>query len=207
MLETLAMLKQGGWPMAPLAVCSVLALAVILERVYALRRNRVIDPAVVQALEAYRGEDSAAGTLIVCQRARGPFARMAAGLLKQRHLHHDQAIEAMHALGRSQIGELERGLTLLEIIAGISPLIGLLGTVLGMVEVFNAITASGLGNPQVLSSGISKALVTTIGGLCVAIPALAFYSLFSKRVDELAAEMQDRATGFLLKLQSFQEED
>ncbi len=75
-----------------------------------------------------------------------------------------------------------------------------------MVEVFNAITAAGLGDPQVLSAGISKALVTTIGGLCVAIPALAFYSLFSKRVDDLAAEMQDRATAFLLKLQQFQEE-
>ena len=109
----------------------------------------------------------------------------------------------MHAAGRTQVGTLERGLTVLEIITGISPLLGLLGTVLGMVTVFNAITAAGLGNPQVLSGGISKALVTTVAGLTVAIPALACHTWFSRRVDDLAVEMQDRATGFIAKLQSF----
>ncbi|MDP7639362.1 MAG: MotA/TolQ/ExbB proton channel family protein, partial [Candidatus Hydrogenedentes bacterium] len=95
---------------------------------------------------------------------------------------------------------LERGLTLLEIVAGISPLIGLLGTVLGMVTVFDAITAEGIGNPQVLSNGISKALVTTVAGLCIAIPSLAFHSYFSRRVESLAMEMQDVAMGFITKV-------
>jgi biopolymer transport protein ExbB len=95
---------------------------------------------------------------------------------------------------------LERGLTMLEIIANVSPLIGLLGTVLGMVTVFDAVTAQGLGNPQILAAGISQALITTIAGLCVAIPALAFHGIYSKRVDELSIEMQERATAFLAKL-------
>ena len=98
------------------------------------------------------------------------------------------------------MGRLDRGLIVLEIVAGISPLIGLLGTVLGMVTVFDAIAVQGLGNAQVLSEGISKALVTTVGGLCVAIPALAFHSIFSRRVESLAVEMHDLATGFLSKL-------
>ena len=111
-----------------------------------------------------------------------------------------EILATMYATGRTQIGILERGLTLLEIIASISPLIGLLGTVLGMVTVFNAISAGGIGNPQVLSDGISKALITTVAGLSVAIPALGFHSWLSRRVDEFATEMQDRATGFIAKL-------
>ena len=204
MFETLGMLKQGGWPMLALGVCSLAAVAIIMERLFALRHKKVIDARAVQVIEEYEGESSAAGALAACQRCPGAFAQVAATIIKMRHLDHAQAIESMHAAGRTQISRLERGLTVLEIIAGASPLIGLLGTVLGMVEVFNAITAKGLGNPQDLSDGISKALITTVAGLCIAIPALAFHSLFAKRVEELAAEMQDLATGFIVKLQGLQ---
>ena len=89
---------------------------------------------------------------------------------------------------------------MLEIVASVSPLLGLLGTVLGMVSIFDAISASGAGNPQVLSEGISKALVTTIAGLCVAIPALAAHGWLSRRVDDYAAELQERATGFIIQI-------
>jgi biopolymer transport protein ExbB len=193
---------KGGWPMYPLALCSLAMLAVVLERAYALRRDRVIAPEIVRILHEY-GHDN--GTTIsqmlaICRHSPGAFARIAEELIQMRHLTHAQLLETMHAVGRTHVGRLERGLTLLEIIAGISPLIGLLGTVLGMVSVFDAITAEGLGNPQVLSDGISKALVTTIAGLCVAIPALTFHGIYSKRVDDLAVEMQERATAFLAKL-------
>ena len=199
--EVLTILEQGGWPMIPLAVCSVVAVTIIIERAVALRRRRVIDPRVVWVVDRYEGEGSVAPSLAACGRSRSAFARIVAEIVKARHLDHAQAIESMHAVGRTQVGRLERGLTLLEIIGGISPLIGLLCTVLGMVEVFNAITASGMGDPQVLSEGISRALITTVAGLCVAIPAVAFYSLYAKRVDTLATEMQDRATAFIVRLQ------
>ena len=99
-------------------------------------------------------------------------------------------------------GRLERGLTVLEVVAAVSPLLGLLGTVLGMVQIFEAITAAGLGDPQVLAGGIGKALITTVAGLCVAIPALAAHSFLARRVDEYAIEMQNRATVFLVRLQT-----
>ncbi len=204
MLESLELLRQGGWPMIPLALCSLVALAVILERSFVLRRRRIIEDRIVRALEEYQGEASAERMIALCRRSRAPFARIVEEVVQTRRLEHAQAIEVMHAVGRTQVGRLERGLTMVEIIAGISPLIGLLGTVLGMVTVFNAITVEGLGNPQVLADGISKALITTVAGLCVAIPALAFHGIFSKRVEELATEMQNHATGFIVKLQGMQ---
>lgn len=204
MFETLHMIRQGGWIMFPLGICSIVALTIIIERALALRHSRVIDPITLRIINDYEGEASATPSIIACQRCSGVFASILAEVIRNRRLDHAQAVESLRAVGRTQVGRLERGLTVLEIVAGISPLLGLLGTVLGLVQVFDAITARGLGDPQILSSGISKALVTTVAGLMIAIPALAFYSLFSKRVDELATEMQDRATGFLLKLQHYQ---
>ncbi len=202
MSDLVTMVQQGGWPMIPLGVCSLAASAIVLERAVALRRNKVISPEIVRILHEF-GIDSGATprhSLAVCQRTPGAFARIAEELILTRHLSHAQLLETMHAVGRTHVARLERGLTLLEIIAGISPLIGLLGTVLGMVTVFDAITSQGLGDPQILAAGISKALVTTIAGLCVAIPSLAFHGIYSKRVEELAIEMQERSTAFLAKL-------
>jgi biopolymer transport protein ExbB len=202
MVDVLNMLRQGGWIMFPLGLCSLIAVAVILERTIALRRHRVINARLLKIIREYRGEESAESALIACQRAPGALSEVFAEIIRARDLDHVQATENMHAAGRSQMGELERGLTVLEIIAGISPLLGLLGTVLGMVTVFNAITAQGLGNPQVLSDGISKALITTVAGLSVAIPALAAHSLFSKRVDSLSSEIQGHATRLIIKIQN-----
>lgn len=197
-----SMLVQGGWIMFPLAACSIAGLTIVIERAIALRRNAVLDPTIVDLAEDYSAKTSPEKAELACRRAHGPFARLIEQVLAARHLDHIQALETMHAVGRTQVARLERGLIILEIVAGVSPLLGLLGTVLGMRTVFNAITAEGLGNPQVLSAGISKALVTTVAGLSVGIPALAFHSWFSSRVDDLATEMQDRATGFVAKLQA-----
>ena len=200
MTEAIAILRDGGWVMAPIALCSVVAAAIILERSFALRRQRVIDPALT-ALTARPGSGAPAGDVLeACQGSPSPFARIIEETIHARELGRAQAVETMHATGRSQMGTLQRGLTVLEIIAGVSPLLGLLGTVLGMVTVFNAITAEGIGNPQVLSAGISQALVTTVAGLSVAIPALAAHSWFSRRVEELATEMHERATVFVARL-------
>lgn len=202
MSEFLDLMRQGGWPMIPLSICSVAALAVVFERAFALRRNKVIHPEIVRILHEFGDPDggSPSHSLAVCQRTPGAFARIAEELIQLRNLSHAQLLETMHAVGRTHVARLERGLTMLEIIANVSPLIGLLGTVLGMVTVFDAVTSKGLGDPQVLAAGISQALITTIAGLCVAIPALAFHGVYTKRVDELSIEMQERATAFLAKL-------
>lgn len=198
MIETLL---KGGWPMAALAICSIAAVTLIIERAIALRRKRVIDSRVLAVIDNYHGETSAENAMLACRRAPGAFAHVVREIIETRRLDHAQAIETMHAVGRTQVARLERGLTVMEIIANVAPLIGLLGTVLGMLTVFSAIHQEGLDNPQVLSDGIAQALVTTVAGLCVAIPALAAHGIYSKRVDELAVEMQDRATSFIVKLQ------
>jgi biopolymer transport protein ExbB len=202
MFETYEVLRQGGWPMIPLGVCSLLALAIIIERAFALRRHRIIEAPVLQVIGIHGSTVDPGPALAVCERTGGPLARIVTEVIRSRELDHHQAIEKLHAAGRIQVERLERGLTLLEIIAGISPLIGLLGTVLGMLSVFQTITREGLGDPALLADGIGEALVTTVAGLCVGIPALAFHTLFTKRVDQLAGEMQDRAVGYLVRLQA-----
>ena len=203
MFDAIDVLRQGGWPMIPLAFCSLAAVTIIIERLVALRRGRVLQAGVVDALQSYAGEDSVQPTLDVCVQSGGAFARIIEELLGARHLDHVHVIETVHVTGRREVGRLERGLIVLEIIAGISPLIGLLGTVLGMVTVFDAITAEGIGDPQVLSDGISKALITTVAGLCVAIPSLAFHSYLSNLVESMAIEMEELATGFSARMRAF----
>lgn len=205
--ETWTMIMQGGWPMIPLGILSVIGVAIVVERAFALRRQHVIAPGIVRLVQTFERDGATESAIATCQRAHGAFARIVEQVLRDRHLEHAQALERMRAVGRTQLGRLERGLTVLEIVAAVSPLIGLLGTVLGMVTVFNAITAQGLGNPQILADGISKALITTVAGLCVAIPALAFHSLFTKRVEDLATEMQDHATAFIIRMQSLKREE
>lgn len=200
MQETWELLKQGGWSMVPLALCSVIGLTIILERAWALRRGRIVPDGMVGIVDAYAGESSAEPTLHACRRSSSSIAQVLEALLLVRAFNHEQIIDTMQAVGRREVERLERGLVALEVIAGISPLIGLLGTVLGMVAVFDAISVQGLGDAQVLSAGISKALVTTIAGLGVAIPALAFHGYFTKRVESMAIEMQEIATNFSTKL-------
>ena len=197
MFHTLA---QGGLTMIPIGICSLLGLTIVIERFIALRRSRVIPESMTDLIERYSADTSPEKALQRCERERGAFARIVRECLLARHLEHAQVIETMHATGRTQVGQLERGLIVLEIVANITPLLGLLGTVLGMITVFNAITAQGIGNPQVLSDGISKALITTVAGLSVAIPALACHNLLSRRIDDYATEMQERATVFIVRL-------
>jgi biopolymer transport protein ExbB len=205
MFQTLVLIKQGGLTMIPIGLCSLAGLAVVIERMYALRRKLVIDDRVARMIDQFDEETSPDRALALCQRVPGAFARIVETVLRSRNLDEAHLIETMHSTGRAQVGHLERGLTLLEIIGNVSPLLGLLGTVIGMVQMFMAIEVQGIGNPQVLSGGIGKALITTIGGLCVAIPALACHGWLSKRVDDLAVEMQERAMAFISTLATLQQ--
>lgn len=186
--------------MIPLAICSIAAVTIVIERLVALRRSRVLNVRLVDRVEQYRGQEPLDTVLHACVVEGGPLARIIEEVARVRDQDAAHQIETLNAAGRREVGQMERGLIVLEIVANISPLIGLLGTVLGMVTVFDAITVQGLGNPQVLSGGISKALVTTVAGLCVAIPALAFHSYLSKQVQTYAIDMHDLATAFAATL-------
>lgn len=193
--------------MVPLAICSVSGLAVIFERFIALRRGRSIPQAVVGLIDLYQGEGSVESAIQTCRHSRSSLARIVEEMILARKQGYTHLIESLNATGRREVERLERGLIVLEVVAGISPLIGLLGTVVGMVTVFDAISAEGLGNAQVLSAGISEALITTITGLSIGIPALAFHSYFSKCVESIAIEMQELTTAFAAKLDTANSKD
>lgn len=203
MQDTLHMLRQGGLTMVPLAIFSIVGLAIVIERLLALRRSTVIDARVSKLVDEFARDTPPDRALVLCRQSKGAFARIIEAVLESRHLDPSQALEHMHAAGRAQVGRLERGLTVLEIIGGVSPLLGLLGTVLGMITMFGAFTSEGISNPQVLSNGIAKALITTVAGLSIAIPAVALHSWLSRCVEDLATEMQERATSLITKIEAF----
>lgn len=203
MFETLA---AGGWIMGLIGLLSLAMVTIAIERAVALRRPKVIAAPVVRLIDEYGPRTDPNQALTLCQRHKGPLARITGECIHARHLAQPQITEIMHATGRAQLTGLERGMTVLEIIAQVSPLLGLLGTVLGMIDVFDAITAEGVGNAQVLSLGIKKALVTTVGGLTVAIPALAAYSVLMKRIDDYGTELHERATTFIVRLTAAERE-
>ncbi len=188
--------------MIPLVICSILALAIIIEKAYTLRTRKVIAPEIVGLIESMRGDEDLLAPAAVCRRVDTPFARVINTGLANRSLPRTENVEMVQAAARHEVGSLERGLMMLEIITGISPLLGLLGTVLGIFHVFNVIVERGVGEASILSGGISEALVTTIVGLFIAIPSLVAHSYYSKRVDELVLEIERHANVLIHKLYS-----
>lgn len=189
----LELIKAGGWLMLPIILCSVIALGIIVERLWSLKRNRVLPEHLVAQVWHWLKRRELSGERIEAIRKSSPLGRvLAAGLVKQNT---DREImkESVEDTGRHVAHELERYLNTLGTIAAISPLLGLLGTVVGMVRVFAQITAHGVGNPSVLAGGISEALITTAAGLTVAIPALIGYRYLKGRVDELVVRMEQEA--------------
>ncbi len=187
------LIQSGGWLMLPILAVSILALTIIGERLWALQRRRNVPPNLVA--QVWRGIKN--NTLDSEQlreiRSKSPLGRVvAAGLV---NMHHERAVmmESIADAGRHEAHALERFLNTLGTIAAVSPLLGLLGTVIGMIKVFSTISAQGLGNAPALAGGISEALVTTAAGLVVAIPALAMHRYFRGKVDALVVEMEQEA--------------
>jgi biopolymer transport protein ExbB len=183
----------GGWLMLPIILCSVVATAIIIERLWSLRRPRVVpENLVAQVWQLHRDGEITAGH-ISSIRDGSPLGRiLSAGIINRQHSREIMK-EAIEEVGRQVVHELERYLNSLGTIASITPLLGLLGTVIGMIKVFSAITLVGVGDPGVLAGGISEALITTAAGLSVAIPSLMFHRYFSGRVERLVVAMEEEA--------------
>lgn len=193
----LEIIEAGGWLMWPILACSVLATAIVCERFWSLRTSRIIPPHLVtQAWRLYRQGELDAARLRQLQSSSPLGAILAAGLANHRY-GREVMKEAIEDVGRQVAHELERFLDLLGTIASVSPLLGLLGTVMGMIKVFSAITAAGVGDPQVLAGGISEALITTAAGLSVAIPALIFHRHFQAKVVDLVLRMENESLRFI----------
>jgi len=189
--------QAGGWLMLPIIACSVVAAAIILERLWTLQPNRVLPKDLTAEVWKWVSSEELDPQHIQALHQGSPLGQvLAAGLLNQNESR-EIVKESIEDTGRHVVHELEHYLNPLGTIAAISPLLGLLGTVIGMVKVFAAITASGVGNPSVLAGGISEALITTAAGLTVAIPSLMGYRYLRGRIDGLVVRMEKEAMKFL----------
>jgi len=191
---------KGGIIMIPLFLCSVVALAIFIEKTIALRRKRVIVPEVVSVLESIRDAGDIALAVAICEKHRGPFANIIRISLENRELPREEIKETLSDQGRQEIHHLEKGLTMMETIAGIAPLLGLLGTVLGILKVFKVISVLGVGQASALAGGISEALITTIAGLFIGIPALVAYNYFGHKAESLVLEIEKYSNRLLTKI-------
>lgn len=188
----LALIEAAGWPIWPLIFASIIALAVILERLYTLRAGQINPPGLLeQTLERVRRNGVTSETLRALAEG-SPMGRVLAAGLRNLNSSRELMKESLEEAGRAVAHDLERYLTTLGTIATVAPLLGLLGTVIGMVEIFGSQTPTG-SNPAVLAHGISVALYNTAFGLIVAIPSMIFYRFFRGRVDALLVEMEQQA--------------
>jgi len=186
-------LQAGGWLMLPILLCSIIAAAIIIERFWTLQRRRVLPKDLAMRVWEWARDRRLDQKHLSVLAANSPMGRILAAGLANRHQSREVLKEIVQDTGRHVVHELERYLNSLGTIAAISPLLGLLGTVIGMVKVFTAITTAGVGNPGVLAGGISEALITTAAGLSVAIPSLIAYRYLRGRVDALVVEMEKEA--------------
>jgi len=189
----LEIFQSGGWLMVPILLCSIVAAAVCVERMWTLQRSRIVPKNLLaQIWSALKSADLDSQKLREL-RANSPLGQILAAGIANSKRGREIMKEAMEEAASQVSHDLQRYLTTLGIIASISPLLGLLGTVVGMIQVFTALMLEGAGNANVLAGGISQALITTAAGLSVAIPALMFHRFFLRRVDELMISMEQEA--------------
>ena len=185
--------KAGGPVMVPIILASIIAAAIFLERLWTLQQRRVLPTELTEKVWKWVEQRQIQDKHITALQQNSPLGKiLAAGLLNR---HRERAVikEAIEDTGRHVVHELERFLNALGTIAAVSPLLGLLGTVLGMIRTFNMLTTETVGNPAALAGGIAEALITTAAGLTVAIPALLGYKYLRGRVANLVVEMEKAA--------------
>jgi len=191
------LIRLGGWLMAPIMACSIVACAIIIERFWSLGRPRVAPPYLLAQVWTWLKNKQLDADRLGRIRRASPLGRiLAAGLVAARH-GREETGQALENAGTQVVHELERHLNALGTIALIAPLLGLLGTVWGMIQVFDDIMLLGAGNAELLAGGISEALITTAAGLSVAIPSLVFHRHFRRRVDALALELEQESLKFV----------
>ena len=188
--------RAGGPFMWPIIICSVAAVGILLERLWTLQRKRVLPQDLIKKVTDLAERNQVNPKVIEALEKNSPLGRVLAAALANRHRGHDIMMERVEDTGRHVVHELERFLNSLGTIASISPLLGLLGTVTGIIRAFNAVMLGGMGDPRLLAGGISEALVTTAGGLAVAIPSFIAYRYLRGKVERIVIEMEKIAVTF-----------
>jgi biopolymer transport protein ExbB len=187
----------GGPVMIPIGISSVVGLAVFLERMWSLRRSNVAPPSVIREVTRLAREGKFEDALAVCRRASLPVTRLMEIPLAMRGATREVIKERIEELGRREASELERFISVLTTVGALGPLLGLLGTVGGMILTFQTVQQSANADVHQLAGGIAQALVTTFGGLCVAIPAVAVSRYLLARVDSLVLELEEASLTLL----------
>lgn len=183
--------------MIPIFVCSVLALGIVIERLFNLRARRILRDEVIGEVETMLREKRISEASMLCRRSSSMMSRILLVAILNHERDKSEIKEMIEDAGRQETPSLQRYLNLLGTIAGIAPLLGLLGTVAGMIRVFDVISAMGVGHPNALAGGISEALLTTAAGLTVAIPSLVFHSYFVNKSDGLVLAMEKHSLRLL----------
>lgn len=199
--------KAGGWMMVPIILASVTAMAIVIERFWSLQRRRVMPDNLVARVWQWARADVLDDKRIQALREGSPLGRiLSAGLINRDH---DREVmkESIEEVGRHVVYELGRYLNTLGTIAAVSPLLGLLGTVIGMIKVFSTLTTHGVGDVDMLGGGIAEALITTAAGLSVAIPTLMFHRYFRSHVEGLVVNMEQEALKLVEILHGQRERD
>jgi biopolymer transport protein ExbB len=189
------MFQAGGWPMWPLLLASVVAVALIIERSISLRRSRVIPSGLLDRVISDLGRHGAPPEMVSRVAAHSPLGRVLAAGLRNIKGSREVMKDAIEETGRSVAHDLERFLTTLGTIAAISPLMGLFGTVVGMIVMFGGGGATA--SPEEVARGIGMALHATAFGIMIAIPALIFWRHFRRMVDDFVVEMEHQATALI----------
>lgn len=206
MEHVIGFLSKGGFIIYPLMLCSIIGLSIVIEKGISLRRKKVIIPEIVNIIINIKGPEDVGLATSICKKHRGPFASIIRVGLENRYQSKEDLKESLGDQGRQEVFYLERGLIILETIAGIAPLLGLLGTVIGILKVFNIISTLGVGQARAMAGGISEALITTIVGLSIGIPAVVGYNYFSNKAERLILEIEKNSTLLIRKITGFRRE-
>ncbi len=187
------LVQAGGWLMVPILLCSVIAAAICVERFWTLRTAQIVPRNLLAQVWDWIKNNDMDNRKLRELRLGSPLGQILAAGITNHRRGREQMKEAIEEVANHVVHEMERYLNTLGTVAAIAPLLGLLGTVIGMIKVFTSIKLEGTGNAAVLAGGISEALITTAAGLTVAIPSLFFYRFFQRRVDELVISMEQEA--------------
>ena len=190
------LVQAGGYFMWPIILCSVAAVGILLERLWTLQRKRVLPEELIKRVSQLAEAGQVNAKVIEALEKNSPLGRVMAAALANRDRGREIMMERVQDTGRHVVHELERFLNTLGTIASISPLLGLLGTVTGIIRAFNAVMLGGMGDPRLLAGGISEALITTAGGLAVAIPSFIAYRYLRGKVERIVIDMEKIAVSF-----------
>ncbi len=187
------LVQAGGWLMVPILLCSVISAAICVERFWTLRATQIVPKNLLVQVWNWIRNNEMDNKKLRELRAGSPLGQILAAGISNHKRGREQMKESIEEVAGHVVHEMERYLNTLGTVAAVTPLLGLLGTVIGMIKVFTAIKLEGTGNAAVLAGGISEALITTAAGLSVAIPSLFFFRFFQRRVDELVITMEQEA--------------